>query len=143
MHTAPLSESLAIPSRTECIDDARRWVAAQSRGVGLHEDAVFELELALTEALANVIQHAYRGDRGQTIELSLTIDERRVELSLLDRGRRFRRSAHRAPDLDQPGEGNYGLDLIDQLSDEVHRRARPGGGTVLSLVKYRKEETHG
>lgn len=103
MHTAPLSDSLAIPSQTECIDDARRWVAAHSRGAGLHEDAVFELELALTEALANVIQHAYGGDAGGTIELSLTIDQQQVELRLLDRGRRFRRSAHRPPDLDQPG----------------------------------------
>jgi serine/threonine-protein kinase RsbW len=137
MSAAPLSDRLAISNQFECIDEARRWVAAHARNSNLEADHVFDLELAITEALSNVIRHAYGGEGAQPIELSLAIDERRVELSLLDRGRPFLPRDYRPPDLDEPGEGNYGLHLIDQLVDEVHRRSRPGEGTVLSLVKYR------
>lgn len=139
MWPPPASESFAMSSQLECIDDARRWAGGQVRAAGIPEDAVFELELALTEALSNVIRHAYRGEGGHTIDLSLAIDDRRLELSLHDRGRPFD-DTYRPPDLATPEEGNYGVHLIDQLVDEVHRRPRPGGGTVLSLVKYRKGE---
>lgn len=129
-----------MASRLECIDDARRWAGGHVRAAGIAEDAVFELELAMTEALSNVIRHAYQGEGTHTIDLSLTIDDRRLELSLHDRGRPFDESAYRPPDLDAPGEGNYGVHLMEQLVDEVHRCPRAGGGTVLSLIKYRKGE---
>ena len=50
---AGTGDTLTIPSRVECIDDARGWVGGRVREAGFDDEAVGEIELALTEALAN------------------------------------------------------------------------------------------
>lgn len=134
-----VSETYALPTRTTAIDGARRWASEHARQAQVSADAIFELELAMTEALSNVIRHAYGGDEGQRVDLRLLIDEHRVELSLRDRGVPFDTAAYVPPDLDAPGAGGYGVRLIAELVDEVHRDTPPDGGNVLRLVKYRKE----
>ena len=71
MATPP--ESLTIASRRECIDEARHWVSAHARAAGFGPEATGEIELALTEALANVIEHGYGGDESREIALSVAL----------------------------------------------------------------------
>ncbi len=135
----PPIETLVLPSRLESIDSGRRWTARCAQGAGVDEDVVAELELVLTEALSNIIRHAYEGDPDQEIHLTLAISERVIALSLRDTGRPFDESAYRPPDLDQPGAGGYGVQLISDLMDEVHRKPLVGGGTLMEMRKFREE----
>jgi serine/threonine-protein kinase RsbW len=132
-------DSLTIPSRPESIDDARRWVAARARTAGLGDGPVGEIELALTEALANVIEHGYDGDTSQEIVLEVELAGDALAIHVRDWGRAVDPSGYAARDLDDPGEGGYGVFLMDQLMDGVTRTPQPGGGTLLTLVKRRKE----
>lgn len=141
MDAAP--ETLTIPSRLECIDDARQWVTARVRAAGFGDDPVGEIELALTEALANVIEHAYHGDDGQRIELSVAADADALRIRVRDWGESPPAGEFQVRDLDDPGEGGYGVYLMEQLMDDVTRERRPDGGTLLTLTKTRKEEPHG
>lgn len=136
-------ETLTIPSRLEAIDAARRWVSDRVRAAGFGEDPVGEIELALTEALANVIEHGYGGDASQQILLAVDLDPERLHVRVRDWGRSFDAGTYRPRDLDDPGEGGYGVYLMDQLMDDVTREAQPDGGTLLTLTKTRKEEPHG
>lgn len=137
----PGPDTITIPSRVECIDDARLWVLERARAAGLGTDAIDDLGLALTEALANVIEHAYCGAGDADIVVGTGSDDGAVTVHVRDWGRRFDRAAYAPRALDDPGEGGYGVFLIDQLMDAVTREPLPDGGTLLTLVKRKSGST--
>jgi len=130
--------SITIHSRVEEIDEARRWVTERVRAAGLGDDTVGELELALTEALANVIEHSYAGDGSQEILVDVEVGDGDLSVRVRDWGRAFEPGGYAARDLDNPGEGGYGVFLMEQLMDNVTREPQPDGGTLLTLVKKRE-----
>lgn len=134
----PSQVSFRIPASLAAIDAVRRLASERLRDEQLDEDAVFDLELALTEALSNTIRHGYGEDRTAMIELALTIDPEQVEFLIHDRGTPFDPAEVAPTNLDQPGEGGYGLSLLGQLLDELTRSPGADGETVVRLVKYRK-----
>lgn len=136
-------ETITIDSRVECIDDARGWVAGRVRAAGFDDDAVGELELALTEAIANVIEHAYQEAAGHRIDIGVELDPAALRVTVRDWGRYFDPASYRGRDLDDPGEGGYGVFLMSQLTDDVLREPQPDGGTLLTLIKARKDSQHG
>lgn len=135
---AGAADTITITSETERIDVARRWMANLARAAGVDDDVISEIELVLTEALANVMAHAYAGEPDREIRLTVVIDEDRVNLSVRDWGRAFDRTTYAQRDLDDPGEGGYGVYLIEQLMDQVGRETQQDGGTLLTLTKNRK-----
>ena len=131
------SDTLTIASRTSAIDDARSWVGRYLVPAGASADAIWAIEMALTEALANVITHGYGGDDSRSIHLFLELHADRCEIEIVDFGEPFDESAYTAPDLAEPRAGGYGLHLIGELMDDVERTMTPDGGTRLRLVKRR------
>ncbi|MFQ5595366.1 MAG: ATP-binding protein [Anaerolineae bacterium] len=130
-------EDLVIQSRLERISDARRWLTEHARAAGFAEDAILDLRLVVSEALANVVEHAYGGASDQEIRLALVIDDEKLCLIIRDFGRKFDLAHYTAPDLDQPSEGGYGVFLMHELMDEVTYDTSPPTGTKLTLVRYR------
>ena len=138
-----MDETLTIPSRVECIDDARRWVTERLKAAGFGDDPVGEVELALTEALANVIEHGYGGDGSGQIELTISDLPDKLTVRVRDWGHSADEETFERRELDDPGEGGYGVYLMEQLMDDVTREAQPGGGTLLTMIKQREEEHDG
>ena len=52
-----------------------------------------------------------------------------------DWGEYFDPASYRGRDLDDPGEGGYGVFLMSSLMDDVTREPQPDGGTLLTLIK--------
>jgi len=130
-----ISATFAIPSRVGAIEDARRWVTGHLQPGGASADALWEIELAMTEALANVIKHAYGGDGSQRIDLALLVEDDRVEIEIVDSGAPFNPASYVPPDLEVASDRGYGVHLIDELMDEVDRQPAGDRGTRLRLVK--------
>lgn len=131
------ADSFSLASRVEEIDGARLWLTAHVRAAGYGDDDVWALELALTEALANVIHHAYGGDPTQRIDLELQVGPSRTTVTITDSGARFDPSDYDPAPLDAPRSGGYGVHLMREVMDEVAASAAPDGGTQLRLTKYR------
>jgi anti-sigma regulatory factor (Ser/Thr protein kinase) len=136
-------ETLTVTSRLDSIGEARDWVSERVRAAGFGDDPVGEVELALTEALANVVEHAYRGDETKRIDVSVEFDGTTLLVRVRDWGEYFDPASYRGRDLDDPGEGGYGVFLMSQLMDDVTREPQPDGGTLLTLIKTRKDVPHG
>jgi serine/threonine-protein kinase RsbW len=137
---ASVHDTLAVPTRLQAIDDARRWATAHARRAQLDERAIADVELAMTEALSNVIVHSYDEREDERVLLSLDIDDERLALGIRDEGRPFEQERYAPPDLDEPAESGYGIFLIEQLMDEFTRRPLEDGGTLVRLVRYRREQ---
>ncbi len=135
----PTQDNLVIESDLETIADARRWIAQHAGNAGFDTEAVFAIELAVGEALTNIIRHAYDGQPGHEIHLSLTIDAAKLSLIILDFGRQFDPTKHPPPNLERPSEGGYGMYLIKKAMDEVTYHTSLPRGTQLDLVKYRPQ----
>src|SRR5262245_12023764 len=78
-----------------------------------------QLELALQEAAANVLIHAYQREPGRPIRAELTIDRDRLSLTLMHQGCDFDPSAVPPPEFDGSRTGGFGVHLIQQLMDHV------------------------
>jgi serine/threonine-protein kinase RsbW len=130
--------SLRVESRVEEIAGVRSWLGAQARASGFSESEAADLGLAVSEACANVIQHAYGGQPGHPIDLRLSIDETKLVLSIRDLGAPFDLDAYTPPDLSEPHEGGYGVFIIRSVVDEVDYDTSGQRGTTLTLVKYRR-----
>lgn len=135
--TGSVTDTFSLASRVKEIDGARRWMTGRVRAAGFGDDDVWALELALTEALANVVNHAYGGDQEQRIELELRLTGDRVEVTIRHVGVPFDPADYEPAPLDTPRSGGYGVHLMREVMDEVAASAAPEGGTQLRLIKYR------
>ncbi|MGY1605193.1 SpoIIE family protein phosphatase [Geodermatophilus sp. SYSU D00815] len=120
---APLEDRLpADPARLARV---RRAVQAWADEAGLPEETTEDLQLALGEAVANAVEHAYRGTTpGEcAYRLAWTADGA-VAVDVEDFG------AWRAIPED-PGFRGRGLLLIRRLAEGVVVEPTPGGGTTV------------
>lgn len=106
--------------------------------LGFSPQQVFETNVAMAEALTNVIRHAYGGPSDQQIIVEASWTDDRITISIQDFGQRFDPAQHGTPDLDRPAEGGYGIFLMRRFMDEVTYDHSPPVGTILRLVKRRR-----
>ena len=90
------------------------------------ESAVYNVKLAVHEICTNIVEHAYAFEDDAQIEIWLGLIERpavRLVVKLRDSGLPFTGAAdgHEEPsaDLDDHGDGGYGLFLAHMLMDSV------------------------
>jgi serine/threonine-protein kinase RsbW len=106
-------------------------------GAAIDPTARFDLKLAVEEACANVIEHAYGGEGGE-LTVCFAVCGPDVRITVTDRGQPFDPTQVTLPDLSVPLEqrpvGGLGLFLMQQLMDEV-RFAFTDKGNQLSMVK--------
>jgi len=104
---------------------ARRAVARLARAAGANEEQIGEIRLAVSEALTNVILHAYCDEQGQ-IHVTAVVVGGELWLVVADDGGGLRANSEKA------GLG-LGLALIAQVSDELTIARRPCGGTEIRI----------
>jgi len=134
-----VKDQLVIDSRLDAVAEAREWLVSRTVQAGVSTKTINDLKLVLTEALSNVVRHAYDDEPGHPIELSLVVDAGALTLTIHDYGRPFDADSYQAPDLSDPQEGGYGVFLMHNLMDQVHYDVSSGTGTTLTLVKRRKD----
>ena len=101
------------------------------------EAPLLELQLALTEAAANVIRHAYQGQAGQAIELLAEATADRIRLTLYHHGLPMDPQAVPPPEFDGSREGGFGVYMMDRLADQVTHFREADGRSAVRLVKCR------
>jgi serine/threonine-protein kinase RsbW len=101
------------------------------------------LQIAVDEAVTNIIEHGYE-DRplGEaTIHLAIQVDEDAFHMTISDQGQHF--DPNRMSDIDiqrhvdAGHHGGLGVFLMRRIMDVVDYRYENGKQNTLSLVKYR------
>ena len=135
--------TVSLPSDVNYLDVARMFVSDIGQKVGLSASEIHDLQLAVTEAVTNVIEHAYSGDTDQRIDLAIEKDGECFVVAITDKGNnRFDPTAHPDPDLkeylSQCRVGGLGLFLMRKLMDEVEFTSDDQGVNRVRLVKHLK-----
>jgi anti-sigma regulatory factor (Ser/Thr protein kinase) len=106
------------------------------------QETVNALQLAVDEACANVIEHAYQGDESNTIDIDIVLKSDRVTVRIRDEGEPFLDTECRLPDIFEYAalkrSGGFGVHLIRTLADSVEYSTR-GRSNVCSVTMYRND----
>src|SRR5437762_8370224 len=89
-----------------------RDICRRSWGIPPEHEALAQLDLAISEAAANIIRHGYRGEADRPIEIIVDADENRVSIGLYHEGIEFDPASVPPPVFDGSREGGFGLYLM-------------------------------
>ncbi len=130
---------LAIPARLEEVRHACDFVVEAAEQAGLDERAVYHCQMAVDEALTNIIEHGFAyHDDGSEIEIACQAEPDRFVVTIADTSPAFNPLLHEAPDpsepLDSREPGGWGIYFIRKLMDDVSYE-RANDRNLLTLVK--------
>lgn len=135
--------SLNVPSSTENLAMIRDFVSNIGAQVGFTEAEVARLALAVDEACANVIEHAYSQEITHDVTVRAVVDEDTLRFEIVDTGRHFDPAIIQTQDVEelirQRKSGGLGLRLIRTIMDDVQYRIIPGEKNELRMTKKLKK----
>ncbi len=136
---------LQVPSSTENLALIREFVTSAAQQAGFDQSEIAKLELAVDEACANVIEHAYGGqDATKEVIVRVTFDHETLSIDIEDTGRGFDPDEIRPEELEQliskRKTGGLGMRLMKTLMDEVRYEIEPGKKNALHMTKRLRKE---
>ena len=121
------------------IPEVSAWLEEVMLGSGFTEETILDTQLAVEEAITNVIVHGYKEPGGEVV-ITCHVNSDRVEVEIADTAPRFDPLSMPEPDLDGSIEerriGGLGVFLIRQVMDGVSYRYE-NGKNILVLIKNR------
>ncbi len=103
--------------------------------LNVSQEVATELELAVNEAVSNIMRHAYRGRADQPVILDASVTADRFTLRLCHRGEVFDPQSVSPPSFDGSRDGGFGLFIIEQLVDELTYGRDASGNNFTCLIK--------
>lgn len=137
-----MEKKLVLKNEVAEINRLAKFVEELGEELNLTPDLVFNLNLVLEEAVANVILYAYSKEEQQEIILTVQKSDKNLIFVLTDNGKEF--DPTQAPDADitlsaeERQIGGLGIFLIRQIMDKVEYQ-RIEGKNVLTLGKLLNE----
>jgi serine/threonine-protein kinase RsbW len=131
--------SLTVPAKPEYVIVCRLALDGLGDAVALTPEILSDLKLAVTEACANSIAHAYADEIG-LIRVDIALDRERVHVEVADDGVGIENPEIGSFDPDSDvtlEEGGMGLPLISALVDELH--VGPGSNGRGTRVAFSKQ----
>jgi len=117
--------SAVYPATAESIPLTRRWATDFLAAIGASEETTEAVRLAVSEAVTNVVMHAYADEPGD-LQVTLAVAEDELWVLISDQGR----GHQNVPET--PGLG-WGLALIADAAQRFLITERSGGGTELRM----------
>jgi stage II sporulation protein AA (anti-sigma F factor antagonist) len=103
--------------------------------LGFAESALFDVKVALGEALANAVRHGSANDAEAVVRVGVTAYADRVMIEICDTGAGFDGTPTRSEDVYAPG--GRGIMFMRALMDRVEFDNPESGGTRVTLLKHR------
>ncbi|MBE0416631.1 MAG: anti-sigma factor antagonist [Coriobacteriia bacterium] len=133
--TAEWSQTLDMPADVGALAGVRQQVHDMVGTLDFGESALFDIKVAVGEALANAIRHGSPSDGQAAIHVAVTAYPDRVVLQVIDSGSGFDGDHVCSDDL--YAVGGRGVMFMRALMDQVCFSPLEGGGTEVTLVKRR------
>ncbi len=128
MNSAPVPlMTFELPAEARSVGTARRWMRSFAGEHGGDPELQDRVGIALTEALANTVLHAYTAPEVGRIDIAADIEDGALEIVVVDDG-----SGLRASSSDYRGAG-MGFGIIASTADAFAIRERVPQGTEVWL----------
>jgi serine/threonine-protein kinase RsbW len=128
-----------LPSRIESIEEVAEKAAEVASRFGIDEAALFGIDLAVREAVANAVKHGNKLDETKNVTVSFTSSTQVFVVTVRDQGAGF--NPEDVPDPTNPENllkaSGRGIFFMKNFMDEVEWSQPPEGGTIVRLEKRR------
>jgi anti-sigma regulatory factor (Ser/Thr protein kinase) len=133
--------TLSIVSCPAHLPVVRAAVQKYCELIGFEDKCTDGIVMAVDEALANVIEHAYQNQSGKPIEVSIRALSHQgrqtgLEVELADLGQVVPPEAIHGRELGDIRPGGLGTHIMSTCLDTIEYSHPPQGGTHLRMVKY-------
>lgn len=125
-------------ARADQLKELRQLVQNQLEKEGYENDFIQRMVLAVNEACANIIQHAYENANTNTERFRVEILTDGVELifRLTDSAPTVDKNSIKPRDLDDIRPGGLGVHFIYEIMDDVRfLKAGEGFGNIMQMTK--------
>ncbi len=129
-----------VPPDVNQLSMVREEVSELVAPLGFSESAIFDIKVALGEALANALRHGKPQQGMAVVSLGVDAYSDRLVLEITDNGFGFDGATSNAEDVYAPG--GRGIMFMHALMDRVDFAPAEGGGTLVSMVKHRPTVAH-
>lgn len=130
------SVTIAIPSHPKYLSIVRSVTGKIAQIYKITEPLADDMKLAVDEACANVIKHAYQGDRTKKIVLKYKITKKSFNVIIEDSGIKAKTDLIKGRDLDDIRPGGLGIHFIKRVFDVFQFDETKKKGNRLILIKY-------
>lgn len=117
------------------------YIDAIAEETGIDPALAMSLNLALEEAVTNVIMYAYPEGTDGTVDITTTADTQSLTFTIKDSGKAFDPTQHAEADITLSAEerpiGGLGIFLVRKIMDTVDYE-RKDGFNILTLKKVLK-----
>ena len=133
-----MNDRIVLKNQILEIDRLSEWMEGISQKAGLDHMVAFNINLALEEAVTNIINYAYPEGTEGDIELSFSLTGRTLYFTLSDGGKPFDPTSVPPADIsaqaaDRP-IGGLGIHLVRKIMDDVNY-FRKDGKNILKMTK--------
>ncbi|NUN50208.1 MAG: ATP-binding protein [Candidatus Brocadiae bacterium] len=137
---AEVHDRIVITNDTKFLGFVREFMSRMIRQSSLSREDENKIILAVDEAVANIIEHAYENQREGTIDVEVESDAKRFQVVIRDSGKKFAPDGVGSPDMEDHVKAKkkkgLGIYLMRLIMDEVRYTFREGIQNELVLVKY-------
>ena len=137
-HNLKYRQSIVLTNDTKQLKQLTTFVQEACGAVGLSVDLTKKMNLAIEEAVTNVMMYAYPPEEVGTISIEAQSNDLRLKFTIIDRGTAFDPTTMPDPDVSLPLEkrrkGGLGIFLMRKLMDSINYE-RIDGHNVLTLRK--------
>ena len=128
-----------LPSVIESVDTAAAKAETFARSIGLADDAIYAIDLAVRESVANAVKHGNKFDTNKAVEITFAETGLGLEITVRDFGTGF--SVDEIPDpTDRENllkANGRGILFMRSFMDEVNWGHPDGGGLIVKMLKKR------
>ena len=136
-----LNQSITLPNDIAAVPQLSSFVDNVCSRLNIDGSTVMQMNLALEEAVVNVMNYAYpKGSKGD-VDIRALCDGAQMKFVLIDSGTPFDPTKHQTPDVqlsaDERAIGGLGIFLVTQIMDNVSYERR-NDKNILTLCKNLK-----
>ena len=138
MENVRLQRSLTLPNDINTIPQLNEFIDAVCEELEIDMALAMSLNLAMEEAVVNVMDYAYPVGTEGEVDIEAIADETQLHFTISDSGKPFDPTAKEEVDTTLSAEerpiGGLGIHLIRQLMDDISYE-RKDGKNILRLSK--------
>ncbi len=131
---------LSINSDVSNLGAVAEFITNAAQSNELNERDIYNVQMAVDEAVTNVIQHAYRGRTDGRIDIFCERQGNDLIVEIVDSGNPFDASKVPTPrtrgPLSRRNIGGLGVFFMKKLMDKVEFTSKAGGGNRVRMVKH-------
>lgn len=132
-------KELILQNTLESVDQAASEAEKYAREANLPDEALFAVDMAVREAVANAVKHGNKMDESKTVEITFNNLPKGFEITVRDFGEGF--DPEEVPDPTNPENllkaSGRGVLFMRTFMEEVEWSRHASGGMIVKMCKLR------